>query len=94
MRKSVLLMLVFSFIFFSVFSTVGFESYKSADLEIGEITGGIGRVQVEIKNLGDDYASNIVWQISVRSHPDAKKQGTHKNSRQLGERKHCFIKNR
>ncbi|MFO7678110.1 MAG: hypothetical protein R6V50_07010, partial [Thermoplasmatota archaeon] len=34
-------------------------------LQIGEITGGIGKINAEIKNVGDADATDISWEINV-----------------------------
>jgi len=36
-----------------------------SELEVGEITGGIGKVYAEIKNVGDVNATDVNWSISV-----------------------------
>ena len=65
MHNGIVLMLVFSLVSSSVLSTIGFESHQNDELKIGDITGGIGRIQAEIKNLGDNDVSNVEWQISI-----------------------------
>ena len=36
-----------------------------AELEIGEITGGMGKVCAEIKNVGDVDATDVTWSIGL-----------------------------
>ena len=65
MKKSIIIIIMFSLITSSIFLSVNVESNQNNEIEIGEISGGLGRVQVEIKNMGDNDASNIEWKISV-----------------------------
>jgi len=65
MKKSIILIIMFSLITSSIFLSLNVESNQNNEIEIGEIKGGIGKVQVNIKNIGDNDASNIEWKISV-----------------------------
>lgn len=42
-------------------TTSSFES----EFEINKISGGFGRINAEISNIGDEDANNIVWEIAV-----------------------------
>lgn len=42
----------------------GAPAYSS--IEIGEISGGIGKINAEIKNVGDADATDVSWEITVK----------------------------
>ncbi len=50
----------------ATFSVVNAEPLAGPELEIVEITGKIGRVCTEIKNIGDEDAEKVVITISVK----------------------------
>lgn len=64
-HKEIVVMFVFLFLILNVFTSIGIHSFKNEELQIGEIKGRIGEIQVEIKNLGDNDVSNVEWQILV-----------------------------
>ena len=41
------------------------EDGGEPELAIGEVTGGLAKIDVEIKNIGDADASDVDWEISV-----------------------------
>jgi len=66
MKKSIIMIIIFSFIIQSIFLSLNVESNQNNEIVIEEIDGGFGKVHVKIKNIGDDDASNIGWEISVK----------------------------
>jgi glucose/arabinose dehydrogenase len=49
----------------SPFYSANLISNQSGNLVIGDITGGFGRVSVEIKNTGDETVNDVDWNISI-----------------------------
>ena len=45
--------------------TIGTNSYQDSNIEIGEISGGFGKIQIEIKNNGQNEINDIEWEIFV-----------------------------
>jgi hypothetical protein len=44
---------------------IDYISVFTSDLEIGEITGGILKIDAEIQNNGDTDLENVDWEISI-----------------------------
>lgn len=44
---------------------IGTNYNQISEIEIGEISGGFGRVQVELINSGEDEINNVEWEISI-----------------------------
>ena len=56
------ILILISSTFYSAISVVN----REGELEVGDITGGLGRIKADIKNVGDGDVSDVEWSITVK----------------------------
>ena len=67
MEKKFILLTIFCMFILAItpHNTATYLNNQEGEIEIGEITGGFGRIKVEILNNGNEELNNVDWNISI-----------------------------